>query len=197
MRLRVVKAGARYRPWRWLDSGTQQRHPRHAHSQECISDRIDARAAGRYSCIPAAATGCGRGQSGAGMYGNAATACGEQASGDGVFPDHWRSSRGPGRSNVQLAQPGVREARRGEQGQRLRRFKSTFLAQAGRGGATGARGPAAGPTPPSGNAFEIVTAECDTVTIVHQANRQDHTAEPGKFHEVFTFDTFGVKDGSW
>lgn len=74
-------------------------------------------------------------------------------------------------------------------------FKSTFLAQAGCGGGTGARGPAAGPTPPSGNAFEIVTAECDTVTIVHQASRQDHTAEPGKFHEVFTFDTFCLMDG--
>ncbi len=58
-------------------------------------------------------------------------------------------------------------------------FKSTFLAQAGRGGATGARGPAAGPTPPSGSAFEIVTAECDIVTIVHTVNRQDPTAELG------------------
>ena len=38
-------------------------------------------------------------------------------------------------------------------------FKSTFLAQAGRGGATGTRGPAVGPPPPPGNPFEIVTAE--------------------------------------
>ena len=74
-------------------------------------------------------------------------------------------------------------------------FKSTFLAQAARGGATGARGPTAGPTPPPGNPFEVVTAECDIVTIVHRANRQDPTAEPGNFYEVFTFDTFRVKDG--
>jgi predicted SnoaL-like aldol condensation-catalyzing enzyme len=33
------------------------------------------------------------------------------------------------------------------------------------------------------------------VTIVRRANRQDPTAEPGKFYEVFTFDTFRLKDG--
>ncbi len=71
-------------------------------------------------------------------------------------------------------------------------YKTTFLAQAGRGGA---RGPAAGPQPPPGNPFEIVTAECDMVTIVHKVNRPDPTAEPGKFYEAFTFDTFRVKDG--
>src|SRR5437660_10232980 len=40
-------------------------------------------------------------------------------------------------------------------------FKSTFLAQAGRQGGPGGRGPNAGPPPPQGNPFEVVTAECD------------------------------------
>ena len=40
-----------------------------------------------------------------------------------------------------------------------------------------------------------MTAECDVVTIVHKNYRQDPTAEPGKFYEVFAFDTFRVKDG--
>ncbi len=76
-------------------------------------------------------------------------------------------------------------------------FKTTFLAQgAGRGaGGGGGRGPGAGTPPPPGNQFEIVTAECDIVTIIHKANRQDPTEPPGKFYEVFTFDTFRVKDG--
>src|SRR5271156_5323401 len=54
-------------------------------------------------------------------------------------------------------------------------FKTTFLAQgAGRGaGGGGGRGPGAGTPPPPGNQFEIVTAECDIVTIIHKANRQD------------------------
>jgi predicted SnoaL-like aldol condensation-catalyzing enzyme len=72
-------------------------------------------------------------------------------------------------------------------------FKSTFLAQAGRGGA--GRGPAAGPAPPQGNPYEVVTAECDIVSVIHKNYRQDPTAEPGKFYEVFTFDTFRVKNG--
>jgi len=71
-------------------------------------------------------------------------------------------------------------------------FKNTFLAQAGRGGG---RGPAAGPTPPPGNPLEVVTAECDIVTAIHKTYRQDPTAEPGKFYEVFIFDSFRVKDG--
>ena len=50
-------------------------------------------------------------------------------------------------------------------------FKSTFLAQAGRGGATGTRGPAVGPPPPPGNPFEIVTAECDIVTNLGTSTR--------------------------
>ena len=72
-------------------------------------------------------------------------------------------------------------------------FKSTFLAQAGRGGKKG--GPATGPQPPPGNPFEVVTAECDIVTVVHKNYRQDPTAEAGKFYEVFTFDTFRVRNG--
>lgn len=72
-------------------------------------------------------------------------------------------------------------------------FKSPFLAQAGRGGKKG--GPATEPAPPPGNPFEVVTAECDIVTVVHKNYRQDPTAEPAKFYEVFTFDTFRVKNG--
>jgi predicted SnoaL-like aldol condensation-catalyzing enzyme len=73
-------------------------------------------------------------------------------------------------------------------------FKNTFLAQAaGRGGA--GRGAAAGPQPPPGNPLEVVTAECDIVTTIHKIYRQDPTAEPGKFYEVFTFDTFRVRNG--
>jgi predicted SnoaL-like aldol condensation-catalyzing enzyme len=74
-------------------------------------------------------------------------------------------------------------------------FKNAFLAQAGRGQGAGGRGAAAGPTPPQGNPFEVVTAECDIVTIVHKVFRQDPTAEAGKFYEAFTFDTFRVRNG--
>jgi predicted SnoaL-like aldol condensation-catalyzing enzyme len=70
-------------------------------------------------------------------------------------------------------------------------FKSAFLAQGGRRGGP----PAAGPTPPPGNPFEVVTAECDIVSVIHKNYRQDPTAEPGKFYEVFTFDTFRVRNG--
>src|SRR5215831_15088270 len=70
-------------------------------------------------------------------------------------------------------------------------FKAAFANPQGRGGA--GRGPAAGPTPPPGNPFEVVTAECDVVTVVHKNYRQDPAAEPGKFYEVFTFDTFRVR----
>jgi len=71
-------------------------------------------------------------------------------------------------------------------------FKAAFANPQGRGGG---RGPAAGPTPPQGNPYEVVTAECDIVTVIHKNYRQDPTAEPGKFYEVFTFDTFRVKNG--
>ena len=73
----------------------------------------------------------------------------------------------------------------------IEEFRAAF--GAGRGG--GGRGPATGPTPPQGNPLEVVTAECDIVTVVHKNYRQDPTAEPGKFYEVFTFDTFRVKNG--
>ncbi len=83
-------------------------------------------------------------------------------------------------------------------------FKSAFLAQpgrgaaagpnAGRGGTPGATG-SAGPQPPQGNPFEIVTAECDIVTIVHKRYVQDPTEAPGVFYEAFSFDTFRVKNG--
>lgn len=72
-------------------------------------------------------------------------------------------------------------------------FKAAFSG-GGRGGA-GQRGLGAGPQPPAGNPLAIVTAECDLVTIVHKNYCQDPTAEPGKFYEVFTFDTFRVKNG--
>jgi predicted SnoaL-like aldol condensation-catalyzing enzyme len=64
------------------------------------------------------------------------------------------------------------------------------------GGAGGGQAPgAAGPQPPAGNPLEIVMAECDLVTIIHRNNRQDPTAPAGTFYEVFTFDTFRVRNG--
>ena len=71
-------------------------------------------------------------------------------------------------------------------------FKNSFssAALAARQGGAGA-----GPQPPAGNPFEIVTAECDLVTVIHRNNRQDPTAAPGKFYEVFTFDTFRIRNG--
>jgi predicted SnoaL-like aldol condensation-catalyzing enzyme len=75
-------------------------------------------------------------------------------------------------------------------------FKAAF-AGGGRGGFGGGRGRGAGngPQPPQGNQLEIVTAECDIVSVIHKQYRQDPTADPGKFYEAFTFDTFRVKDG--
>jgi len=73
-------------------------------------------------------------------------------------------------------------------------FKKTFTAQAARPPATPAMADA-GPQPPAGNPYEIVTAECDIVTVIHKNYRQDPTAAPGKFYEVFTFDTFRVAKG--
>ena len=76
-------------------------------------------------------------------------------------------------------------------------FKSRFGGPP-RGGGPGAgagRGAADGPQPPPGNPLEIVMAECDLVTIVHKNFRQDPTAAPGTFFEVFTFDTFRVRNG--
>src|SRR5262252_1278446 len=109
--------------------------------------------------------------------------------------------RTTGEARVALADPSYNQhnpvfKKRGEENKvsDYDEFKNTFLAQAaGRGG--GKAAPAAGPQPPPGNPFEVVTAECDVVTIVHKNYRQDPTAEPGKFYEVFTFDTFRVRDG--
>ena len=77
-------------------------------------------------------------------------------------------------------------------------FKSRFggppaARQGGPGGPGGA--PAAAPAPPQGNPLEIVMAECDLVTVIHKNFRQDPTAAPGTFYEVFTFDTFRVRNG--
>ena len=69
-------------------------------------------------------------------------------------------------------------------------FKNTFMKAAANPPA-----PAAGPQPPQGNNFEVVTAECDIVTVVRKTYRQDPTAAPGTFYEAFTFDTFRVKNG--
>jgi predicted SnoaL-like aldol condensation-catalyzing enzyme len=71
-------------------------------------------------------------------------------------------------------------------------FKKFFVAAAGRGPAPL---PAGQPAPPTGNPFEVVTAECDIVTMIHKVYRQDPTAAPGTFYEAFTFDTFRVNNG--
>jgi predicted SnoaL-like aldol condensation-catalyzing enzyme len=60
---------------------------------------------------------------------------------------------------------------------------------------SGARQAAAGPRPAAGDTTEIVVAECDIVTIVRNAYRQDPTAKPGTFYEYFTFDTYRIKNG--
>jgi len=74
-------------------------------------------------------------------------------------------------------------------------FKAAFLAQPGAGRGPGqGTGQAGGAMPPRGNPLEIVTAECDIVTVVHKIYRPDPTAE-GKFYEFFTFDTFRVTNG--
>ena len=76
-------------------------------------------------------------------------------------------------------------------------FKSRFGGPPRQGG-PGAGGPGragGGPTPPPGNQTEIVMAECDVVTVIHKANRQDPTSAPGVWQEVFTFDTFRIRNG--
>jgi len=71
-------------------------------------------------------------------------------------------------------------------------YKKAFM---GAGGFGAGRGPATGPPPPQGNPLEIVTAECDLVTVIHKAYRQDPTADPGTFYEAYAFDVFRLKDG--
>lgn len=51
------------------------------------------------------------------------------------------------------------------------------------------------PGTPAGNPFEIVTAQCDIVSIVHRRNVQDPTAPAGTYYPVFTFDAFRVTNG--
>ena len=106
----------------------------------------------------------------------------------------------PGADRVALADPSYKQhnpafKKRAEDNKvsDFEEFKAAF-SPAGRGGG-GGRGPAAGPQPPQGNPLEVVTAECDIVTVIHRNYRQDPTAEPGKFYEVFTFDSFRVRNG--
>jgi predicted SnoaL-like aldol condensation-catalyzing enzyme len=74
-------------------------------------------------------------------------------------------------------------------------FKSRFGGPPRQGGPGPGRGQAEGPQPPAGNPLEVVMAECDVVTVVHKNFRQDPTAAPGTWYEVFTFDTFRVRNG--
>lgn len=70
-------------------------------------------------------------------------------------------------------------------------FKSAFLNPPNQQGGQGQRRQRpAGAAPPS--MFEVVTAECDIVTIIHKMSMPD---ADGKLFEGFTFDTFRVKDG--
>ena len=114
--------------------------------------------------------------------------------------------RTAGEARVALADPGYKQhnpqfKKRAEDNKvsDYEEFKATFLAQAGRGraGAPGGRGPAAGPQPPAGNQLEVVTAECDIVTVIHKAFRPDPSpGSEGRFYEVFTFDSFRVRNGN-
>jgi predicted SnoaL-like aldol condensation-catalyzing enzyme len=63
------------------------------------------------------------------------------------------------------------------------------------GGGPPLAGAAAAPRPPAGDPLAVVTTQCDLVTAIHKNFRQDPTAAPGTWYEVFTFDTFRVKNG--
>ena len=111
-----------------------------------------------------------------------------------VAMDFFRTS---GEARVALVDPSYKQhnpqfKKRGQEAGETdyEEFKRFFLA-------AGARGPAAQPqpAPPTGNPFEVVTAECDIVTMIHKVYRQDPTAAPGTFYEAFTFDTFRVNNG--
>ena len=117
-------------------------------------------------------------------------------------------TRSAGAERVALADPsykqhnpafvkGAREAGMNDYDYFKARFGGPPAARAGGAAPAGARagGPAAAPAPPPGNNTEIVMVECDLVTIIHKNNRQDPTAPPGTFYEVFTFDTFRVRNG--
>jgi len=112
----------------------------------------------------------------------------------------------PGVDRVALADPsykqhnpafvkGGREAKLSDYEYFKSRFGGPRAGGPGGGAAGGGRGTAEGPQPPAGNPLEIVMAECDLVTIIHKNFRQDPTAPPGTFYEVFTFDTFRVRNG--
>lgn len=87
---------------------------------------------------------------------------------------------------------GGREARMSDYDYFVSRFGGP--GRAGGGGGRG-RGQAGGPQPPPGNGLEVVTAECDIVTVIHMNYRQDPTEEPGTFFQAYTFDSFRVRDG--
>lgn len=70
-------------------------------------------------------------------------------------------------------------------------FKSVFLAPPGQRQGQG-QGPNGMAMPRMGNPFEVITAECDIVTLIHKMFR---TMPDGKETEFFTFDTFRVKNG--
>ena len=74
-------------------------------------------------------------------------------------------------------------------------FKSRFGGPPRQGGPGPGRGQADAPQPPAGNPLEVVTAECDVVTVIHKNFRQDPAAAPGTWYEVFTFDVFRVRNG--
>ena len=74
-------------------------------------------------------------------------------------------------------------------------FKSRFGGPPRQGGPGPGGGQTAAPQPPAGNPLEVVMAECDVVTVIHKNFRQDPTAAPGTWYEVFTFDTFRIRNG--
>jgi predicted SnoaL-like aldol condensation-catalyzing enzyme len=103
----------------------------------------------------------------------------------------------PGVDRVALADPAYKQhnpafKKRAEENHvtDYEEYKASFA-----NGARGARGPANGPRPPAPSLLEVVTAECDLVTVVHKLYRPMPGAEEGKFYEFFTFDTFRVKNG--
>lgn len=76
-------------------------------------------------------------------------------------------------------------------------YKAAF-SRAGNGGprpGNGGPGNAGGQRLPGGNLLEVVTAECDIVTVIHKIKRPVPGGADGEWYEFFTFDTFRVKDG--
>lgn len=57
--------------------------------------------------------------------------------------------------------------------------------------------PPAGPRPPAADPYALVTVDCDLVTVLHKNFRQVPGAAAGTWYEVFTFDTFRVKNGKY